>query len=234
MNIPLPSAGGSSGLQSDWGLQGFSPSAFVEPGMSEIGQRNNPVGAGGLNAPLAQQASALAQIVSSKIGVPAQLIWSQWAHETDGFKHLGAMNNMAGIRLPGSTQYRNFGSLAEFGDYYANLLKSKYGVAGAANESQFATSLKRGGYYTDTESNYEGGLKRYGGVYQKMFGASRSSNGGSLQTGEVHVTVNIAGNADPEKTKAATKQGVMEAMQVSHGKAIQRNLAYADTLGWGY
>lgn len=111
---------------------------------------------------------ALAQQVGGSLGIDPAIVYAQWAHETGSFTNRGArsLNNLAGIRLPGSTEYRSFGSLSEFGSYYTNLIKRRYpGAMGAQNIDQFATALKRGGYFEDSLSNYERGMRGKIGGY---------------------------------------------------------------------
>lgn len=126
---------------------------------------------------IALQARALAQSVSTLTGVSPDILYAQWAHETGNFTNRGALqlNNLAGINVPGGNgqDYRKFSSLTEFGMYYADLLRRKYpGALGAQDVDSFATALKAGGYYGDSLSNYERGMKSQLGLFNGIRGAS--------------------------------------------------------------
>lgn len=170
---------------------------------------------------MAQQAALLAQSVSGQTGIPASLIWAQWAHETGGFTNRGAtsLNNLAGINVPGGhgQDYRSFSSLQAFGTYYAHLMNSaRYaGVAGVQNAQQFAARLKAGGYYGDTQANYARGLSNWQGRYPG--------------NGDVHVTINVAGtNASASEIAGHAARAVRDA----NDKRVQRNLAQFQSYGW--
>ena len=175
-------------------------------GSSEDGSASN----------LAQRAVVLARQVSAKTGIAADLLWSQWAHETGGFKHVAAANNLAGINVPGGrgADYRSFSSLEEFGDYYAHLMRpgGRYsGIQNATSPSEFAARLKSGGYYSDTQSNYTAGMdrwdRRYGDVSH------------SVTIGSISVSIDRPG-ASPEEVQRRVTLGVADAM----GAQVQRNL----------
>ncbi len=115
---------------------------------------------------ISDQAKQLAQQVSQQTGIPADIIFAQWQHETGGFSNRGAtkLNNLAGINVPGGKgeDYRNFDSLQDFGTYYSQLIQSKYpGAMGSQTAEQFASALKVGGYYAAPESEYAGGINRF-------------------------------------------------------------------------
>jgi flagellum-specific peptidoglycan hydrolase FlgJ len=168
----------------------------------------------------AQQAAALAQRVSAKTGIAPDLLWSQWAHETGGFKHLGGTNNLAGVNIPGGhgKDYRNFSSLDEFGDYYANMMRpgGRYsGIEQATSPEDFAGRLKQGGYYADTQSNYTAGVERWDKQYQKSYGDDSQA----VTIGSVNVHINQP-NASPQEVQARVSAGVLDGLRT----ATQRNL----------
>jgi hypothetical protein len=109
----------------------------------------------------------LAKRVSAQTGIPANLIYSQWAHETNGFSSnvFNSNRNAGGMRIPGSTDYQKFASLDQFADSYERLItSSRYtsqGITGAKNDRDFAGALKRGSYYEDTAANYAAGMHRW-------------------------------------------------------------------------
>jgi hypothetical protein len=163
---------------------------------------------------IANQARQLAQSVSAQIGVPANIIFSQWAHETGNFSNRGAtqLNNLAGIRIPGSTEYRNFSSLQDFAGYYSGLISRRYkGALGSQDVDSFASALKRGGYFEDSLSNYEHGMKSKLGSYS---GGSNTS----------HITVGDINIMQPNATAGEIKQSVLAAVNQARDKQIQRNL----------
>lgn len=115
----------------------------------------------------ADAARAEAQRVSKKTGIPADILYAQWAHETGNFTNRGAkqLNNLAGVNVPGGKgqDYRTFKSLDDFGDYYSYLMRPGGRYAGAANArtpEQFAAVLKSGGYMADSAANYANGMRR--------------------------------------------------------------------------
>ena len=112
----------------------------------------------------------LAERVSQKTGIPTEFIWGQWAHETGGFTSaLTAENNLAGLtqttandmaQPDGSLHYMRFNSKEEFADYYANYigLYKEDGIFEAKTRAEFASALKRGGYFGDSVENYVAGM----------------------------------------------------------------------------
>jgi flagellum-specific peptidoglycan hydrolase FlgJ len=126
----------------------------------------------------------LADSVSSRLGVPASIIYSQWALETGGFTNRGAMNlnNLAGINVPGGRgeDYKDYPSLSSFGDDYVNQITKNYkGVIGASSSDQFAEGLNKGSSGSwfgapTTLADYEKGLKSHAGDYDS--GSSSTVN----------------------------------------------------------
>jgi len=182
-------------------------------GSSSIGASDS-IDSGGM----AQRAAALAQSVSARTGIPADLLWSQWAHETGGFTNRGAreLNNLAGVNVPGGTgqDYRSFDSLEDFGDYYVHLMRQggRYSAArGATSADQFSSALKAGGYYAAPQSEYTAGMDRWSKQY------SRAAS--SITVGSVNVHINNPG-ASPDEIQQRVMQGVSSAMDTQ----VQRNL----------
>ncbi len=150
----------------------------------------------------------LAIKTSKKTGIPADLIYGQWSHETGGFNDIkvAALNNLGGIRVPGGLKYRKFESLDDFANYYSNLMLSKRyeGVTSAKNPQEFASALKKGGYYEDTQFNYEKGIERF----SKSFNSPPTTTTNSVSVGDV--IVNVGGsNASPKEIG----KGVIDAIQ---------------------
>ena len=107
-----------------------------------------------------------AQKVAMKTGVPAPIVMGQFRHETGGFTNRGAtsLNNLTGMKDP-KGQYKKFGSLDEYADYYASYLnRNVAGVDQVKTPEQFAALLKRGNkpgaYYEAKESEYAAGIRK--------------------------------------------------------------------------
>jgi hypothetical protein len=184
--------------------------------MHSSGGSSGNAGGGGISS----QARALAQSLSSQLNVPADILYAQWAHETGNFTNRGAqsLNNLAGIRIPGSTEYKSFGSLQEFGSYYAGTIRGNYpGAMGAQNIDQFATALKhgRGGrqYMEAPLADYERGMRRF---------SSSSSGGGSqdnsVTIGNIHIT-------QPGASAEEISSTVIRRIEDNRRKQTQRSLA---------
>jgi len=166
------------------------------------------------NGAMPQQASALAQQVSAKTGIAPDLLWSQWAHETGGFKHLAAANNLAGIKIPGTDQYMSFNSLDEFGSYYANMMRAggRYsGIESSQTPAEFAAVLKHGGYYADTQRNYTAGMNAWDARYK---------GGGDVSISGT--TINIT---QPGASAAEIASAVHRKLAADTARRIQGNLA---------
>ena len=172
------------------------------------------------NGDMAQRAAELAQSVSAKTGIAPDLLWSQWAHETGNFTNRGAtsLNNLAGIKIPGSSEYQSFGSVEEFGDRYAYLMRhgGRYsGIEASTTPEEFAARLKQGGYYADSQRNYTAGMEHYERQYKGSYGGDMSMSVG-------HVSIQIGGtNVGPQELQARVAQGMAQGTR----KEIQRNLA---------
>jgi hypothetical protein len=112
------------------------------------------------------------------------ILLAQASHETDGGKHFVG-NNFFGHKAKGDEasvtaqttegggknqkgvpgKFRAFSSAEESVSEHIDLLKRKYPAAWkalqAGDENAFAAALKDGGYYTDDESTYVNGLRRW-------------------------------------------------------------------------
>lgn len=156
---------------------------------------------------------SLAAQVGAQLGVAPSTIYAQWAHETGNFTNRGArsLNNLAGIRLPGSTEYRSFSSLSDFGNYYTGLIQRRYPHAvGAKSVEQFAGALKSGGYFEDKLSNYTHGMHSFEGAY----GGSRNVQIGSINIMQPHATpdqiVKAVSDAVDQKQRTETSAHLTE------------------------
>ena len=177
-------------------------------------------GANGKGSDIPSQARALAQSLSGQLNIPADILYAQWAHETANFTNRGSqqLNNLAGIRIPGSTEYKAFGSLQEFGNYYASTIRNNYaGAMGAQNIDQFATALKhgRGGrqYMEAPLAEYERGMQRFSPT---SGGVGPQDN--SVTIGDIHIT-------QPNASAEEISNVIMRRIDERQFKQTQRNLA---------
>lgn len=163
---------------------------------------NSGPGNGGVTA---DQARTLAQQIGGNLGVDPSIIYAQFAHETGNFTNRGArqLNNLAGIENADGS-YKSFASTAGFADYYTKLIQRKYsGALGATSTDAYASALKQGGYFADTLSNYEHGMRSFQGSY--------SNGGGSHSSFEMNGDINIMQpNASPDQIKIIVKSAMEE------------------------
>lgn len=165
-------------------------------------------------------AKPFAEDVAKKLGIPADVILSQWAFETGGFQHLAGAFNLAGIKVPGTNQFEQFKSLADFENKYIAVLKeNRYlgsGIATPQTIQQFADMLEKGGYAPDrTAAQYGEGMQHY----------------------EIHVTVNAHTDASADDIAAKVDQVLQESLsrpRQSQRLQVMRNINEFQTPGWSY
>lgn len=203
-----------------WAKSALSAGTSI-PGANLLGSSINGNGGsvnrtGSGSASIATQARGLAQQVSAQTGVPADLIYAQWEHETGGFTNRGAtqLNNLAGVNSPGGKgqDYRQFDSLQDFAKYYAYLLRpgGRYDSArNARTPADFAHALKQGGYYSDSESNYASGIAGYlKGIPGASQMAASAPQGSASQAGSVDRSVEVNIQQIDVNTKATDAAGI--------------------------
>lgn len=119
----------------------------------------------------------LAKQVSAKTGIPADIIYGQWYHETGGFSNWGtkSANNFGGMKQfrdqpawfkgdaksPEGDNYQVFESPQAYADYYAQYI-NKYipELKNAKTPEEVAATLKKAGYYTsDDVQGYAAGIR---------------------------------------------------------------------------
>lgn len=215
-------AGGFVGSNiTGWGSGHYGPGASNGSSVDLVGDGSKS---------LAQQAALTAQKVSAATGIPADLVWSQWAFETNGFKHMGKDNNLAGIRLPGTKEYQSFDSVDAFGERYAEVVKNQRRYAGLSSAStphEFASVLKGGGYYEGPEKDYEAGVARYQGMYRHM-----AADGAGTTTSNTIGSVTINVKQQPGESQEALAARIKTTLNASQNKKVQRNLAEFQDLSW--
>lgn len=185
----------------------------------------SPAKASASASDMAQTAFRLAQSAGQETGISPRLIYEQWAHETNGFTNRGArdLNNLAGIRYPGTTTYERYDTPEAFAERWAGLMKSKHyqdaGVSSARTEADFANALKRGAYYEDVPKNYIPGMKRWSGEYDRQAARSTTQDA-SVTMGDVNVYVTQP-SATPTQIHEETRKAVREELS----RHTQDNLA---------
>lgn len=112
------------------------------------------------NLPVGDIATAIAQ----NTGLPANFIWAQLSHESDGGNSKLARedHNYGGVK-GNDGEYLHFDNDQQFVDYMSNYYP-KYredGIYDAQTADQFAEALQHGGYFTADLGEYEGGMHRY-------------------------------------------------------------------------
>ena len=114
----------------------------------------------------------LAQQSANISGLPAEWIYSQWAHETGNFvselcvKH----NNLGGLTqdvpndLPqpdGELWYMDFKTPEDYADYFGRYLRlyKEDGIYDVSTIPEYAAALQRGGYFGASLSEYVEGME---------------------------------------------------------------------------
>jgi hypothetical protein len=193
---------------------------------SAYGQQHatgNSDAARGISTDLADRGRAVALQVSNQTGIPANIIYAQLEHETNGFTNRGALelHNFSGINVPGGTgkDYRKFSNDEEYANYFANQLKRNYsGALNAKTPDEYAAALQKGrigAYYTDSYDNYSNGLKRHINDYDK---GSSGTIHNTTNVGDIHVH---GSNLNPDQVA----QAVVAKINDNAGKRTQRQLA---------
>lgn len=202
-------------------------------GIAGAGDKAGGNGSGASN----KEMMGLAQIVSNKTGISADLIYGQWYHESGGFSSQLAKenNNFGGLKNPDGS-YMSFNAPGDFANYFAKYIKlyAEDGVMSATTPEEYATALKHGGYYEDSVSNYAAGVRNgmpsgsvsdaadmYAGyrdnaasTYTPTTTYSGSSNSSTFTTGDINFNV-----SSDEMQIAKT---VEVNMQDANGKVIAR------------
>ena len=128
---------------------------------NETAQSANSAPAADLSSlPVGDIATAIAQ----NTGLPANFIWAQLSHESDGGNSKLARedHNYGGVKGTDG-EYLHFDNDQQFVGYMSNYYP-KYredGIYDAQTADQFAEALQHGGYFTADLGEYEGGMHRY-------------------------------------------------------------------------
>lgn len=149
------------------------------------------------------QAMSVAQNVSQRTGIPADLVYGQMAFETGNFSHLAGKNNFSGIKIVGTNTFRDFESLDKFAEYYGSTLSAgRYknnGILNARTGAEYAHALKTpsGTYYgTDSEAGYGAGVEKYRKAYDIQVGSIIVNVPNTAHSGEQIAAIVKKGVAD--------------------------------------
>ena len=146
-------------------MGGLKPTKIIKTGNGVTAQNET---ANNGNAPAADLSSLpvgdIATAIAQNTGLPANFIWAQLSHESDGGNSKLARedHNYGGVK-GNDGEYLHFDNDQQFIDYMSNYYP-KYredGIYDAQTADQFAEALQHGGYFTAGIDEYEGGMHRY-------------------------------------------------------------------------
>ena len=146
-------------------MGGLKPTKIIKTGNGVTAQ-NETANNGG--APAADLSSLpvgdIATAIAQNTGLPANFIWAQLSHESDGGKSDLAVqdHNYGGVK-GNDGEYLHFDNDQQFIDYMSDYYPKYHedGIYDAKTADQFAEALQHGGYFTADLGEYEGGMHRY-------------------------------------------------------------------------
>lgn len=148
-------------------MGGLKPTKIIKTGNGVTAQNTQETTNNG-GAPAADLSSLpvgdIATAIAQNTGLPANFIWAQLSHESDGGNSKLARedHNYGGVKGTDG-EYLHFDNDQQFIDYMSNYYP-KYredGIYDAQTADQFAEALQNGGYFTADLGEYEGGMHRY-------------------------------------------------------------------------
>lgn len=213
-------------------MGGLKPTKIIKTGNGVTAQ-NETANNGG--APAADLSSLpvgdIATAIAQNTGLPANFIWAQLSHESDGGKSDLAVqdHNYGGVKGTDGN-YLHFDNDQQFIDYMSNYYP-KYredGIYDAQTADQFAEALQHGGYFTADLGEYEGGMHRYleqaglsdsgtaGAPSEKQSGGDNANTMTQQQFGDMlnEKMIDFAGTNDD------TVKAVFNDMSTSKDKAL--------------
>lgn len=100
--------------------------------------------------------------VGATIGVPPEIIYAQWQHESADGAEPAASFNFGGVKEWEDTGkvYHDFASMEEWTEYMSRLLP-KFGVAGVQTTEDYVAALKANGYMEADETAYLDSMKNW-------------------------------------------------------------------------
>lgn len=144
----------------------LKPTKIIKTGNGVTADTQETANNGG--APAADLSSlpvgSIATAIAQNTGLPANFIWAQLSHESDGGNSKLARedHNYGGVK-GNDGEYLHFDNDQQFIDYMSDYYP-KYredGIYDAKTADQFAEALQHGGYFTAGIDEYEGGMHRY-------------------------------------------------------------------------
>ena len=122
---------------------------------------------------MAKEAWSEAQRIAKYLNIDPTIIYGQWYHESGGFSSKLAMENCnlggltqttpngeANKQPDGGNYYMVFKSIHDYAEYFKRIWGPD--IKGVSSVEQYASNLKREGYYGDSYENYVSGI--YGGM----------------------------------------------------------------------
>ena len=122
---------------------------------------------------MAKEAWTEAQRIAKDLNIDPTIIYGQWYHESGGFSSKLAMENcnLGGLtqttpngeenkQPDGGNYYMKFNSIHDYAEYFKRVWGPD--IKGVSSAEQYASNLKREGYYGDSYENYVSGI--YGGM----------------------------------------------------------------------
>ena len=215
-------------------MGGLKPTKIIKTGNGVTAQNAQETTNNG-GAPAADLSSLpvgdIATAIAQNTGLPANFIWAQLSHESDGGNSKLARedHNYGGVK-GNDGEYLHFDNDQEFVDYMSNYYP-KYredGIYDAQTADQFAEALQNGGYFTADLDEYEGGMHRYleqaglsdsgtaGAPSEKQSGGDNANTMTQQQFGDMlnEKMIDFAGTNDD------TVKAVFNDMSTSKDKAL--------------
>lgn len=211
-------------------MGGLKPTKIIKTGNGVTADTQETANNGG--APAADLSSlpvgSIATAIAQNTGLPANFIWAQLSHESDGGNSKLARedHNYGGVK-GNDGEYLHFDNDQQFIDYMSDYYP-KYredGIYDAKTADQFAEALQHGGYFTAGIDEYEGGMHRY----LEQAGLSDSGTAGApseKQSNANTMTAKQFGDMLDEKmidfagTNDDTVKAVFNDMSTSKDKAL--------------
>lgn len=148
-------------------MGGLKPTKIIKTGNGVTAQNAQEKADNG-GAPAADLSSLpvgdIATAIAQNTGLPANFIWAQLSHESDGGNSKLARedHNYGGVK-GNDGEYLHFDNDQQFinymSDYYPKYRED--GIYDAQTADRFAEALQHGGYFTADLGEYEGGMHRY-------------------------------------------------------------------------
>lgn len=216
-------------------MGGLKPTKIIKTGNGVTADTQESTQGESSGAPAADLSSLpvgdIATAIAQNTGLPANFIWAQLSHESDGGNSKLARedHNYGGVKGTDG-EYLHFDNDQQFIDYMSDYYP-KYrenGIYDAQTADQFAEALQNGGYFTADLGEYEGGMHRYleqaglsdsgtaGAPSEKQSGGNNANTMTQQQFGDMlnEKMIDFAGTNDD------TVKAVFNDMSTSKDKAL--------------